>query len=99
MTDGTDDFDSLAPAQQRAALARFRKARKAHEKRVRDTMRLAAAFVRANPSAVIEITLHGDVLRPGQIPRAVLHVEKDTDRFQQVTKCANSSWTGAQSTT
>lgn len=86
MTDTQDDFDSLTPAQQRAALARFRKERKAHEKRVRDTMRLVAAFVRGNPSAVIEITLHGDVLRPGQIPRAVLHVEMDADRFQQVTK-------------
>jgi hypothetical protein len=86
MTYKHDDFDSLTPPQQRAALARFLKERKAHEKRVRDTMRLVAAFVRANPSAVIEITLHSDVLRPGQIPRAVLHVEMDADRFQQVTK-------------
>jgi len=80
------DFDGLTPAQQREALLRFRKERMAHEKRVRDMMRLVAAFVRSNPSAVIKMDLDGCVLRPGQVARAVLHVEMDADRFQQVTK-------------
>lgn len=76
-----DDFDSLTPRQQKAAMAKFRAGQRRVAAAMKREMADMAAFVRRNPSAVIQ--MDGNlVLRPSEIGRYVFHVEVDADRFE-----------------
>lgn len=77
-----DDYDSLTPRQQKAAMAKFRASQRRVSQHIKRQMAEMAAFVRRNPSAVIEA--RGDTaMRPGEISRYVFHIEVDADRFER----------------
>lgn len=83
-----DDWDALTPKQQKEQLARFRARQRQVQQRIKNQVAEMAAFVRANPSAVIEMT--GDVaMRAGQISRYVFHIEVDADRFERFNAARN----------
>ena len=74
------DWDSLTPRQQNAAMAKYRAAQRRVSQQIKRQMGEMAAFVRCNPSAVIEA--RGDTsMRPGEISRYVFHIEVDAERF------------------
>ena len=77
-----DDYDSLTPRQQKAAMAKFLGGQRRVAAAMKREMAEMAAFVRRNPSAVIEA--RGDTsMRPGEISRYVFHIEVDADRFER----------------
>ena len=77
-----DEWDSLTAKQQKARLAKIRKGQRLVQRHIKQQMAEMAAFVRANPDAVIEAT--GDMaLRAGEIGRYVLHIEVDAGRFER----------------
>lgn len=80
-TESDDDFDALTPKQQRAAIAKFVRAQKQVQTTIKRNVSDVAAFVRAHGNMVIEMKMDERVMMPGQINRAVLHLEMEADTF------------------
>lgn len=76
------DWDCLTPSQQKAAMAKFRAVQRRVQAAMKREMAEMAAFVRRNPSAVIQMDGHL-VARAGEIGRYVFHIEVDADRFER----------------
>ena len=77
-----DEWDSLTPRQQKAEMAKFRAARRRVTSAMKLEMADMAAFVRRNPSAVIQMDGYL-VARAGEIGRYVFHIEVDAEHFER----------------
>lgn len=76
------EFDALTQEQQRVLAARFARHQRKVQAALKKRMREIAAFVRLHPDAVISMDVKDMVLGAGVMPRAVIHLEVDSERYR-----------------